>query len=42
MLVRVGYRYDWTGFGEYVYKKTDNEEVRPKKTLWDWLQLLSA
>lgn len=40
--VYAGYRHEWTGFGEYRYGKTDGQEIRLKKTLWDWLQLLSA
>jgi pentapeptide repeat protein len=38
-LSRIGYRYEWTGFGESVYRKPEDQEVMPKKTLWDWLQL---
>jgi hypothetical protein len=40
MLIRVGQHYDWTGFGESTYPKSDTQEIRPRKTLWDWLQLL--
>jgi uncharacterized protein YjbI with pentapeptide repeats len=32
-------RSDWLGFGERRWSKTGDEEVRPAKTLWDWLQL---
>ena len=39
VLIRVGQRYEWTGFGEAVQPKPDNGEVQPRKTLWDWLQL---
>jgi hypothetical protein len=39
VLIRVGQRHEWTGFGESVRPKPDNEEVQPRKTLWDWLQL---
>jgi uncharacterized protein YjbI with pentapeptide repeats len=39
-LIRVGYRYEWTGFGEADLPKPENREVRPEKTVWDWLQLL--
>jgi uncharacterized protein YjbI with pentapeptide repeats len=39
VLIRVGQRYEWTGFGEAAQPKPDNEEVQPRKTLWDWLQL---
>src|SRR5215211_400081 len=35
-LIVLGYRHEWTGFGE----STQRQEVRPKKTLWDWLALL--
>jgi uncharacterized protein YjbI with pentapeptide repeats len=31
---------DWLGVGERRWKKAPDEEVRPPKTLWDWLQLL--
>src|SRR4028118_1510349 len=39
VLIRVGQRYEWTGFGEAAQPQPDNEEVQPRKTLWDWLQL---
>ena len=39
-LTRIGYRYEWTGFGEDVRPKTDAQDVRHAKTLWDWLSLL--
>jgi uncharacterized protein YjbI with pentapeptide repeats len=39
-LIRVGYRYEWTGFGEADLPKPENREVRPEKTVWDWMQLL--
>jgi uncharacterized protein YjbI with pentapeptide repeats len=39
VLVRVGQHYQWTGFGESVRPKADNQEIQPRKTLWDWLQL---
>ncbi len=32
--------WDWIGVNERRYTKQENEEVRPGKTLWDWLQLL--
>lgn len=32
-LIIVGYRFDWTGF---------NGNSKSGKTLWDWLQLISA
>lgn len=35
----MGWR-DWTGVGERRWKKAPDEELRPAKTLWDWLQLL--
>lgn len=34
------YKWAWTGFGAYTRLKTDNQEFRPAKTLWDWMQLL--
>jgi uncharacterized protein YjbI with pentapeptide repeats len=39
-LIRFGYRYEWTGFGESTDPKRDGGDVRPKKTLWDWMALL--
>ena len=39
VLIRVGQHYQWTGFGERVQPKPDNQEIQPRKTLWDWLQL---
>jgi len=39
VLIRVGQRYQWTGFGESVQPKSDNQEIQARKTLWDWLQL---
>jgi uncharacterized protein YjbI with pentapeptide repeats len=39
VLIRVGQHYQWTGFGESVQTKPDNQEIQPRKTLWDWLQL---
>src|SRR5829696_3632055 len=36
LLIRLGYTYPWTGFGE----SKVNEAVQPAKTLWDWLGLL--
>src|SRR5215203_5604756 len=36
VLVRIGYAYRWTGFGQAKV----NEAARPAKTLWDWLNLL--
>jgi hypothetical protein len=38
ILIRIGYAYQWTGFGEEKLE-TENRDARPKKTLWDWLQL---
>jgi uncharacterized protein YjbI with pentapeptide repeats len=37
--VRTVRRWDWLGVGEQRWTKADNEEVRPAKTAWDWLQL---
>jgi uncharacterized protein YjbI with pentapeptide repeats len=39
VLIRIGQQYQWTGFGESVRPKADNQEIHPRKTLWDWLQL---
>ena len=39
VLIRVGQQYQWTGFGESVQPKPNDQEIQPKKTLWDWLQL---
>ena len=36
VLIRVGYAYQWTGFG----RSKVNSDIQPAKTLWDWLQLL--
>jgi len=36
VLIRIGYAYQWTGFGQ----SEVNEKVRPSKTFWDWLKLL--
>jgi hypothetical protein len=35
-LLRIGYAYKWTGFGQ----SSVNENIEPAKTLWDWLDLL--
>jgi uncharacterized protein YjbI with pentapeptide repeats len=32
-------RWDWLGVGERRWTKTADEELRPAKTAWDWLQL---
>jgi uncharacterized protein YjbI with pentapeptide repeats len=39
VLIRVGQHYQWTGFGESVQPKSVDQEIHPRKTLWDWLQL---
>src|SRR5215207_2567924 len=39
VLIRVGQQYQWTGFGESVQPKPNNQEIQRRKTLWDWLQL---
>jgi uncharacterized protein YjbI with pentapeptide repeats len=31
---------EWLGVGERRWKKAPDEELRPAKTLWDWLELL--
>ena len=36
VLIRSGYDLQWTGFGESKVA----QDVRPEKTLWDWLDLL--
>jgi uncharacterized membrane protein len=36
VLIRIGYVFQWTGFGQTEAK----EGVKPSKTLWDWLKLL--
>jgi uncharacterized membrane protein YfcA len=40
ILIRLGYRYEWTGFGEASRPKDEKREIQPRKTLWDWMQLL--
>jgi uncharacterized protein YjbI with pentapeptide repeats len=40
ILIRIGYRYEWTGFGGTSRPKDDKREIKPPKTLWDWMQLL--
>ena len=40
VLILVGQHYEWTGFGESSHPKSDSQEIQPRKTLWDWLQLL--
>jgi uncharacterized protein YjbI with pentapeptide repeats len=40
ILIRLGYRYEWTGFGEATRTKDEQREIQPRKTLWDWMQLL--
>jgi uncharacterized protein YjbI with pentapeptide repeats len=42
VLIRVGQEYEWTGFGESVQPKPENQEIRLRKTLWNWLELLSV
>jgi len=39
-LIRIGYRYEWTGFGETSHPKSEENEIQPRKTLWDWMDLL--
>jgi hypothetical protein len=36
VLLRIGYALQWTGFGQSKVA----QDVRPAKTLWDWLDLL--
>jgi uncharacterized protein YjbI with pentapeptide repeats len=33
---------EWTGLSEKRWTTAPNEEVRPAKTLWDWLQLIAV
>jgi uncharacterized protein YjbI with pentapeptide repeats len=40
ILIGIGYRFEWTGFGETTRPKSETQEVQPRKTLWDWLGLL--
>ena len=39
-LTKINYGCDWTGFGRCVVTKLNNEEIRPAKSLWDWMNLL--
>jgi len=39
-LIRLGYRYEWTGFREISRPKDEMKDIQPRKTLWDWMQLL--
>jgi uncharacterized protein YjbI with pentapeptide repeats len=39
-LIRLGYHREWTGFGTAEISKPGDKEIRPRKTLWDWLGLL--
>ena len=36
VLIRIGYAFGWTGFGQ----SRVHENIEPAKTLWDWLDLL--
>jgi hypothetical protein len=36
VLIRIGYALQWTGFGQTEVQG----DVKPAKTLWDWLKLL--
>jgi hypothetical protein len=40
ILIHIGYRYEWTGFGETISPKSETQEIQPRKTLWDWMSLL--
>src|SRR5215212_8311520 len=45
IVIRIGYRYEWTGFGERAREKSEageseTGESQPRKTLWDWMSLL--
>lgn len=40
-LTQIHYQCDWTGFGDCDFvKESSDEDYRPEKTLWDWLELL--
>jgi uncharacterized protein YjbI with pentapeptide repeats len=39
-LAQIDYGCDWTGFGRCVVIVQNNEEMRPAKSLWDWMNLL--
>jgi hypothetical protein len=39
-LILWGYRHEWTGFEKSSYLEPDDQKIQPRKTLWDWLQLL--
>jgi hypothetical protein len=39
ILIRIGYRYEWTGFGETYHPKSEANEIQPRKTLWDWMSI---
>jgi hypothetical protein len=40
VLIGIGYRYEWTGFGERARNKSETQEIQRSKTLWDWMSLL--
>jgi uncharacterized protein YjbI with pentapeptide repeats len=40
ILIGVGYRFEWTGFGERDREKSETGEIQRRKTLWDWMDLL--
>lgn len=40
ILTKIDYGCDWTGFGHCITQKQEDTEVRPSKTLWDWMNLL--
>jgi uncharacterized protein YjbI with pentapeptide repeats len=40
VLGKLNYGCNWTGFGQCATLKQSNEEIRPRKTLWDWMGLL--
>jgi hypothetical protein len=40
LLARVGYAYEWTGFGPSTRLVDSKSALVPGKTLWDWLDLL--
>ncbi|MEP7135993.1 MAG: pentapeptide repeat-containing protein [Chloroflexota bacterium] len=40
VLTQIDYGCDWTGFGRCIQTIPANKEIRPAKSLWDWMNLL--
>src|SRR3712207_998703 len=41
IFILIGYGYEWTGNGEYVrIKANDQEDFQRRQKLWEWLQVL--